>query len=256
MTRVAIIIPSPGAEEEIASGTSEDCVAWKKYLVSNAGGAWSDDEIKILPTNPNVARVRSALDATVNYDYSIVAFSGHGKIENDQGEWITKVLLNDNVYDERSWMPDYDLRPRSQRGLLSIDSCRWDPSGQYGRTKFVNERVVYEGFSAVDNRKLHRDLFDNDMMKCERGTIMMYGCNYDEVSSGVHTKSREPGGLFTFSLLKAAFAWYAEPSNKGIFKVHQAFSHAVNRVHALQPQQNPQLEAGRRLGYFPFVIKP
>lgn len=255
MTKVAILIPSPGAVDNVAKGTSEDCDKWVEFLCSDTGGAWNDSEIVRLTANPSSTNVCTAIATAASYDYAIVAFSGHGKIEKEDGEWITKVLLNDNPNDTKRWLPDYELRPRSPRGLVSIDSCRWDPTGQY-RMKAANESVVNLSFSQYyEKREAHRKLFEDDLSKCERGTIMMYGCDFGEVAEDVHTRGGDPGGLFTFSLLKAAIAWHDAPSNSGVYKVNKAFTEAFARVKVLRPLQNPQFEPGRRLGHFPLAVK-
>jgi hypothetical protein len=122
--------------------------------------------------------------------------------------------------------------------------------------KTANENVVNLSFSQYySKREAYRKLFEDDLLKCERGTIMMYGCDFDEEAEDVHTRSGDPGGLFTFSLLKAAAAWYDAPLSSGVYKVNTAFVEAFARVKVLRPLQNPQFESGRRLGYFPLAIK-
>lgn len=253
MTRIAILIPSPGEAENVAAGTSEDCIAWKNYLRSNAGGAWDDAEIRTLPVNPSSVRVLFELTATVRYEYAFVAFSGHGKIEQVDDEWVTKLLLNDK--DE--WIPDYKLRPQSPWGLVSVDSCRWDSTGMFKGLKFANESVSFSRIAEdLKYREAHRALFDSSLAKCERGTITLYGCDFAEFASGKHKRRTEVGGLFSFSLIEAANAWYENIGTSGVLSVLSAHKGAVPRVKADEPEQNPIIEAGRRLGFFPFSVKP
>ena len=259
MTRRAILIPSPGPlntpeNQRIGIGISKDCVEWRRFLCSNAGGAWDDDdEIVTLNPNPSVDEIQSVLAGTKNVDYSFVAFSGHGKIEYDKDdeEWVTKLLVN-----ESDKLPDYMLRPLSPRSLISVDSCRWDPSGIF-KIAMANESAKIRGayFSTDSVRLAHRRLYDDCIQRCERGAIFMYACDYTEEASAAHTRGGKLGSLFTFKCVEVAETWYKSARGNECIKINDAFPSIQRKVGEIEPEQKPQLHGGRRLGYYPLAVK-
>ena len=251
MKRLAILIAAPGSDVYDATGTQQDVEHWKKHLLSKEGGAWETNEIYPPLVNPRDIEVVAAIASTAAADYSVVTFSGHGRVEqNEDGYYVQQLFINDRNI---KW-PAWRLIPKSKKGLLVLDACRkvWNPPLLEKRASLLSANESNETAS----RELYRQLFDSALDRCEMGTITLYGCNFDESAHGSNGREGYAGGLYTYSLTRAGKKWHLAPNTSGILNVNEAHQAASAIVTIRQPQQHPQITLGRRLGIFPFSVKP
>lgn len=245
MKRHAILIATPGSPGSGADNACVDVAEWQAFLMDLPGGAWEKDEIDTF-TNPERDRLAEAMGRASECDYAVVTFSGHGKLGIHDGEPTTMV----SVYAGEPAVPYFELRPRAARTLLVLDSCRWAP-----RT-VLETFAAKRGASLVEKavRNAYRRFFEEEVLKTERGTIILYGCGIGEESRDWYHEKR-PGGLYTLALLDAAQQWVSTASNKQVRNVVDAHRVAEVEVVRRNPEQHPDIRHGRRLGVFPLAVR-
>lgn len=214
--RKAILIGCPGSGDSFLSGVKQDLENVSKYLQSEKGGVWYENEIKPL-YNPSYLQVKQAIENAVA-DYVLVYFSGHGYTDTDNNARM--ICLKD--YD----ISDKHLLNNSLRQLVLIDACRNEVGqGLSGIPDFEPQWVYFTG-SPV------RELFDNYIKKSPVGKLIVHGTQRGEYSYDSST-----GGMFTNALLNIGTRIKADQ------KYTQApISTVLNYVpQVLQPQGNFQI---------------
>jgi hypothetical protein len=120
MTRKAILVSaggSPGSKGYLP-GAAADVAIFKTFLLSSVGGAWENGEIVTLD-NPSLASLKAQLLTCTQYDYVLVAGSGHG--HHVIGKTINETRVCCNSTEEISAS---DLNPGSRRCTVILDCCR------------------------------------------------------------------------------------------------------------------------------------
>lgn len=213
------------------SGVGSDISAWKQYLMSPYGGSWAEDEILDL-SGRSKDNIVSMLQVGRTIDYSLVCFSGHGYLTKDRfGFNMTMTLIDDVVA-----MSERELNPGSPWCMQILDCCRRDPE---------NEKVGVCD-EAIDMSHQHdtRILFENEMLKCERGLVKVYAAGEDEEAADERSFSR---------VLMAVAKDKVGASTNGVLHIDEAVRFANDEM---PPQQNPVYRGGRRLHHFPFAVMP
>lgn len=212
------------------SGVGSDISAWKQYLMSPYGGSWAEDEILDL-SGRSKDNIVSMLQVGRTIDYSLVCFSGHGYLTKDRfGFNMTMTLIDDVVA-----MSERELNPGSPWCMQILDCCRRDPE---------NEKVGVCD-EAIDMSHQHdtRILFENELLKCERGLVKVFAA--DEGQAAADKKS------FSRTLIEIARS-AVETCQDGILRINDAVRFAQTEM---PPQQTPVYMGGRRLHHFPFAVK-
>ena len=232
MQRRAFLIGGDYKEpDDFRSGISADIVAWKRYLMSSYGGCWTADEIVDL-SGSGKEHISAMLKAGSMVDYSLVCFSGHGYLVKDKwGFNLTKVWINDVVE-----MSERELNPGSPWCMQIFDCCR---KGQ------ENEKIAFSNEALNKSVQYNtRMLFDDEMLRCERGLVKVYAAGEGEEAGNEKSFSRV---LMAVSKGKVgAFA-------NGVLHIDDAVRFADDEM---PPQQNPVYRGGRRLHHFPFAVMP
>jgi len=242
MKRHAIIIEASNVKGlEHIPGAKSDANNLYKYFTSLAGGAWAYSEISIL-SHPLKRDLESAVNLTASFDYTIVAFSGHGYFSETKDQ--TCVIINDNEE-----ICESELTPNSPRKLMILDTCRGIEEKVEEKTS-IAARLILE---SAASQYQYRELYEASISKCERGTIKLYSCDKDESA-----QESKLGGNFTSSLIKCGYNWHdvTESNRSSVLPINNAFHFAEKITNQLDRDQHPQMTAGRRLGYFPWAIKP
>ena len=130
LKRRAILIESSGVRgSDDLPGARADVKNFKQYLCSDTGGAWEDDEIRIL-NSPSWMDVLLELWVAKDFDYVFMTFSGHGyHLRNGRSLDDTVVCLSDEDVRVR------DMNPANPRCLFIIDACR----------KIITTEILLEG---------------------------------------------------------------------------------------------------------------
>ena len=112
-----IIISDESINYGKVRGGAADLVNYTRYLKSDIGGAWRDDEIHTL-RNPTRRRMEISFIAHGSEsDYSLIIFSGHGGTNRVSGEIVA--CINDDEDIEVD-----DMHTKASRQLIILDSCR------------------------------------------------------------------------------------------------------------------------------------
>lgn len=231
MTRMAYLIGGSYTDETL-NGVRADIAAWKGYLTSPTGGSWREDEIIDL-SGERAASICATLRTGRLIDYSFVCFSGHGRALLDPYGYSTTVVL---ANDEEE-LSECDLNPGSPRCTMLLDCCRHLP-----------KEPLIESFAmdaVVDTMRYDtHEVFDRVLQGCEKGLVRIYGT---ELNHGAADEK-------SFTRMMIRYAENAvEDCADGILRLPDAVRGAKKW---LDEQQTPVYRGGRRLGHFPFAIKP
>jgi hypothetical protein len=112
MKRNALLIGNSDGLE----GVKIDIRKFRYFLKSRVGGKWKDEEITEIP-NPSKFHLQQLIYnlKRMNYDFSIIYFSGHGKYVRD-----TELVLNKN----KECISESELKGISTRQISIFDCCR------------------------------------------------------------------------------------------------------------------------------------
>ncbi len=206
----------PWKWRQFLRGVKQDLENVSKYLQSEKGGFWYENEIKPL-YNPTYSQVEQAIKNAIA-DYVVVYFSGHGYTgTNDNSRMIC--LKDYDISDKR-------LLNNSHRQLVLIDVCRNEVGeGLSGVPDFEPQWEYFTGLPV-------RELFDNYIKNSPAGKLIVHGTQRGEYSYDSST-----GGMFTNALLNIGTRIKADQ------KYTQAsISTVLNYVpKVLQPQGNYQI---------------
>ena len=231
MKRLAFLIGGTyRASANRLSSVEEDIRAWRKFLVSPCGGSWKDCEIVDLSgkaRNVIAAEIRRGGDA----DYSLVCFSGRGRLVKDRfGFSTTKLFVND--LDE---MMEDECNPGSPWCTMVFDCSHKCPA---------RERAAFAGkMPGVSSPEDARVRFEEEVLKCETGLVVVRAAD----AGGTVEDKR------SFSRTLMAVAQNPDNYSGGFLRIDQAVRLAGN---AMPKRHAPVYEGGRRVRHFPFALLP
>lgn len=240
MTRQAILIGAPSVTPALP-GVLQDLKDIKAFLLSNRGGAWREDEIVIL-TDPTQRLVEAHIQAAKFKDYVFITCSGHGEHQVSQRLEETVMHLN-----EKETISINSINPQNKRHLVIVDVCRGIVKLEKRYETFIEASMMKRAFdSVVDYRKI----FDDAVMRCTEGRIVVYSCDINQSAGDDGT-----GGVFTQELLKAPKSFQPKNGERyGIVNIQKAFDVAKDKTYVRNAPQSAVMNAGRRMDFFPFSI--
>ena len=250
VTRRALLISNPGetADPYYCGGVYVDIRNYQSYLQQPHGGSWAVSEIEHLD-RPSADDVRSHIEDLAAYEYSFVAFSGHGYYCREEEATILRFRKGQEL-------PHLDLLDGAQRRTLVVDSCR---EAYRERIPLEEARMMakYAGHR-VPSPQLCREAFLRAVASASRGVIVAHGCAIDETAGDDQTR----GGRYTASFLASANRWADAASERStggtvrtlsVVETHDAA--AVETKRRSGGTQNPTIEKPRtELSYFPFAV--
>lgn len=243
MKRRALLISYPGedGQPDYCPGVNEDIKHYRNFLTSPNGGSWLPDELEHLPC-PALSQVRNSVGKLQYYDYSLVAFSGHGwysTIENSTILCLRKGVQMDHV----------ELRHGAPRHTLILDSCRLRHA-----FPLIEEQMMKFAADAVHlDPGRCREVFDQAIQASPKTTIVAFSCD-SETDTGETAADTPQGGAYTASLLTIARNWAKQTRQVAALSVIEAHDAAARHVTARWDQQHPQIEKPRSGPYFPFAV--
>ena len=80
MNRCALLIEAPGNANNYLTGTRNDILRYKSFLMSPSGGAWDPSEI-LHTKNPSKKALLNAIREIKTTRYFHIYFSGHGETD-------------------------------------------------------------------------------------------------------------------------------------------------------------------------------
>lgn len=221
-------------------GVQVDKARVRRFLMSDEGGAWREDEIEVFE-NP---RLISGLRGVAPVDFQLTYFAGHGFSEAGQ----PFVCLNNEQYVPVGALPVF-----ANKSLTIIDACRneirdWAP--------LIEKRADFAGVGGVGDllyRMRCRHLYDAAIEEAESGATTLFASSYDESAWG----TTHLGGLFTRHLIEGAEAWAAAPrrasSEAAVLCANRAFLKAVDEIDAADQSPVGLTQQGSR--HLPFAVR-
>ena len=211
------------------SGVGPDIAAWKQYLMSPCGGSWAEDEILDL-SGDSKDNIVSMLQVGRTVDYSLVCFSGHGYLTKDRFGFNMTMTLIDDVVE----MSERELNPGSPWCMQIFDCCRKDSE---------NEKVAcFDEALNMSFQHNTRTLFENELLKCERGLVKVFAAGEGEGADDDRSFSR---------VLMEVSRCMVGTCQGGVLRIDEAVRFAKTEM---PPQQSPVYMGGRRSRHFPFAI--
>ena len=104
----------------------------------------------------------------------------------------------------------------------------------------------------MDKQKARR-YYDEQLLKCPRGLVVMQACDIDETAGDDEKK----GGYYSYSLIACAEDWENQQNGyvEKCMSVVACHNGARSRVQSLSGgNQNPQIEKPRSMPYYPFAV--
>lgn len=244
MNRRAFLIAVGKAKgEKEIPGVYGDFNATNAHLKGIPGGAWDSTELKYALDAPR-SEVLSGIDWVSQADYALVLFAGHGcerYVEVVRGH---RVPVTHMVCSDGELVSRIEITPRSPRRLVLMDCCRGLPVEETLESTVRGVVKLAEQFRPRTTRARARELFDAAVARAEEGSIYVYGCKLDGAASDNYS--------FT-SVLTAAAAEWADRS-AGVATIDKMFDFAKIAHSKLEPDQAPEIDGGRRRGWFPFAV--
>lgn len=231
MKRLAFLIGGTyRASANRLSSVEEDIRAWRKFLTSPCGGSWTNGEIIDLSgkaRNVIATEIRRGGDA----DYSLVCFSGRGRLVKDRfGFSTTKLFVND-----RDEMMEDECNPGSPWCTMVFDCSL---------KRLAKEKAALSGkMPGVSFPEDARVRFEEELLKCETGLVV--ACFADAGGTTANKRS--------FSQALLSVVRKRESYSDGVLRIDQAVRLAGN---AMPKRHAPVYEGGRRVRHFPFALLP
>lgn len=240
MERKALIIGIPGikGKSTIYNAVNHDVDYVKEFLMSDSGGKWNESEINTI-INPGNFLVISSI-AQMNSDYSFVYFSGHG------GEYRSRNQIIELRDDDNFSITN--LKTKSLKQLIIIDSCRIIIEE---KKEGIIKKAIFEEFLPIINS---REIFDEELEKCENGIILLNAASFTEEAGCNLTES-----YFTSSLIEAGYEWSKSTGGEGENQILNIWEATQNAQEIMEnnfvTDQHAYCNIGRRRRPYPFAVR-
>ena len=239
MNRKALIVYCTDTNSGKLTGPKMDNENIRKYLKSDVGGQWYDDEIISLE-NPTIGKVRRCIaNEFDDADNSFIVFTGHGGIDETDGQDYLEVVDGDVSLST--------LITDAPRQTLIIDACR----GYFRRIPDSLQKSfsnVYEYFSGHPNTRI---IFDRAVSQAEEGLTVLYSASANQSSLDTNK-----GGAYLYSLLSICKEW--EKVDKGreeYLGLKNAHEMACEYLwDNFLTTQKPAMNIEKRKFYFPIAV--
>lgn len=238
MKKRALIIGNAGNKDEFLLGVSKDINNYKRFLLSNIGGDWYEDEIYIsLDETKEEVKAKIAKLEDEKNEFTFIVFTGHGSFSTLKN--CRKLYINnDYIYES-------DLLYLSKKQILIIDTCA-------GIENDLSIEATSESDTMDSLRKNasieHRIIYENYIKECLEQQNILYACDIDESSADT-----SKGGLFSFYLIETADT----NSSNRVLDTQQAYIKTERLIQSdLRTEQNPQyFNSNKHSNKLPFSIK-
>src|SRR4051812_16888452 len=118
ITRRALLISNAGetGEQNYCKGVAVDIANYKRLFTAAHGGSWNSDEI-IAIDRPTAYDVRRHVEGLSGFDYSVIAFAGHGWYSSIDRATVLTLRKDEKI-------SELELRKDGQRRTIILDCCR------------------------------------------------------------------------------------------------------------------------------------
>lgn len=254
LKRRALLISNAGepGEENYCKGVAVDIANYKRFLQESHGGAWESAEIRHVD-RPSEKEVEAEIDVLRLFEYSFVAFAGHGWYSS--ADQATALTLRKG---ER--ISSIKLRKNASRRTIVLDCCREIRKESALSEAMEKKAMVFAAASQKrrPNRILCRQLFDQQIGSASEGLVVLHSSTPPEISGD----DERLGGYYTANLIGTANAWAADEADKmwstasDVFSVVSAHDLAAKQtVLRSGGKQNPTIEKPRTsANFFPLGV--
>ena len=190
MKRKALIIGNSGAPEEYLEGVKKDVQNYYKFLKSNIGGKWHEDEI-VISLDETKEQVLKKVEniKKENNNFIFLLFSGHGSYS--RWKECRKLYLYDDFIFEN------EIIHIANKQITILDTC----AGVEDDIPIHSTEITMESINAkYKTFKDYRRIYERAIMDCPNQQVILYSSSIDETSQD----DSELGGYFAYNLLKVA----------------------------------------------------
>ena len=244
--RRALIIQNPGEAKDFRGGVLKDVSNFSKFLRSNIGGGWDNDEITIAPIDCDVSWIEDYYKKTAdNTDYYLLLFTGHGSYDEENGPKC--YLMNDEWF-SHAWLEGQVCGVPT---LFLTDSCQGIDNLNEGGT--IGQRI-FSTTRDSSRKSLYRERYDKVLRSLPKGMFVVGS----SVSHGEYAdENPNVGGFYVSSLILEAKQLNSNLSAKsGVYGIGYLHMLAAEKVRILsKDKQNPYLEGYNRSFQPPFMVK-
>ena len=248
ITRRALLISNPGeiGDEYYCAGVNVDMREYKRFLKEPHGGLWSDTEVVHLD-RPNAGAVSIEVRKLEAYDYSFIAFSGHG-YHSQQSRKTVLVLRKGVVF------PSDQLHIGATKRTIVLDCCR-EVAPDVRR--MVEEKRAFAAVAREISPVRCRQTFDEMVERASEALVVIHSCSIRETAGD----SQADGGYYTACLIDGADTWKERQASdrskrdSSVLSIVGAHDYAVPCTQQKNSRQNPVIEKPRTVrGFFPFAV--
>lgn len=219
MKRKAILIGNTNGLQ----GVQVDLNNYKKFLMSEMGGAWLEGEILLLK-NPSLIILNTHIfNIKLNErpDFVFLVFTGHGG-------YIRKATVFE-INEKHETIDESKLWNIAKRQITISDCCRGIDIDELSKSV----RMLSDGGKTSQSQA--RQIYDKRIMEAEEQQARFYSCSIGETSIDTGLSG---GGLYTKNLLKAI----KESKVENYLTINEAHEVALRttKIEALETDQHNQ----------------
>ena len=187
MKRKALLVSYSGwdlGKTKYLKGVRRDVVRYKKYLMSNRGGAWLPEEIKVM-ADESLEEVKRELETIRDEHNNLVftVYTGHGAYDTGENCRELGISKSDCIYDK-------DFKGLAERQISIFDCCSEIESHATIDERVFTVEPLFEKAAAYS--KLYRVYYEKACMTRPPQSLFFYaamegGTAYDTPEGGLYT---------------------------------------------------------------------
>lgn len=254
ITRRALLISNAGevGEENYCKGVAVDIANYMQFLQAPQGGTWRVDEIQRLD-RPTEKQVELAVSNLVLYDYSLIAFAGHGWYSSTDNATVLTLRRGERI-------SSLKLRVNATRRTIILDCCR-EIRVESAMSESVEKQASL--FAMATQRRRPdplrcRAAYDLSIQAASTGLVVLHSSTPPEPAGD----DERLGGYYTANLIGCANAWAAGiAARTGSITTEVLSVVAAHELATVQTEarsgrtQHPTIEKPRTSApYFPFAV--
>lgn len=262
MKRTLILISNSGTDDNPAAGTVKDILDYKRFFMSDNGGAWEENTeiVEYKSSEDQIQLTWSLLESCIEYrndsEYFMIVFCGHGEAKPN-GQTVLELSPGNECR-----LIDIINSLGNVKFTIILDSCRGVEMLREGGTH--PRRLL---FSETDDRSPYRGLcrkYYDLAIQCASpcNGVICYSASFRQSAIDLGKKL---GGLFSQSLLTNCLSFKNQleqhVNSKGLEFGMVTIEDCMGRVAAdvtrkSGGKQVPEIEARNGVVDFPFIICP
>lgn len=235
--RKALLIGYDGSDysSDKLTGVPIDLLSYKKFLLSNKGGAWYENEIVTI-LNPSLELLRQEVQKIKleKTDLVFCVFSGHGDYSRENDCRRIQINKDEVIFETELWHI-------SNKQILIIDSC-----SALAEEPLFESTESYSAFLSYDFalKNLYRSKYEQQCSLCSRQELFFYAS-----SKGEYANDTDKGGEYSYNLISVLKNCKYDRS---IVDVHNTARDLV--IKSTKGDQTPEKRVPKILKYLPGAI--